>query len=72
MKRVNRRQLTHALFSGAAAAAAVPGLGAQAPAAQSADELLAAAKRQIVNNRETLNRMPLPMATEPASAFRAS
>lgn len=69
MVRVNRRQLTGALLAGAA----VPQGNAQSPAAQPAgDQLLAEAKGQVAANRATLHRFPLPMSTEPASAFKAS
>lgn len=72
MPRLNRRQLTQTLLTGAATAAATASLAAQSPASQaSPDELLATAKRQVASNRETLNRIKLPMATEPASAFKA-
>lgn len=71
MVRVNRRQLTGALLAGAAQ------LNAQTPAAQQAvpqdaDEMLAEARRQVAANRSSLHRFPLPMSTEPASAFKAS
>lgn len=72
MPRLNRRQLTQTLLTGAATAASAAQLAAQASAPQvSNDELLAAAKRQVARNRETLNRIQLPMATEPASVFKA-
>lgn len=71
MVRVNRRQLTGALLAGAAK------LNAQTPAVQQAvpqdaDEMLAEARRQVAVNRSSLHRFPLPMSTEPASAFKAS
>ncbi len=72
MQRLNRRQLTQTLLAGAATAVAAPGAGAQTSSPQPlADELLAAAKRQVENNRSTLDKFPLPMSTEPASAFKA-
>jgi len=72
MKRFNRRQLTQTLLTGAAAAAAGSGVSAQTSSLQApADDLLAAAKRQVENNRSTLDKFPLPMSTEPASAFKA-
>ncbi len=72
MPRLNRRQLTQTLLTGAATAASAANLAAQTSAPQaSTDELLAAAKRQVASNRETLNRIKLPMATEPATAFKA-
>ncbi|HZO51364.1 MAG TPA: hypothetical protein VFB63_01540 [Bryobacteraceae bacterium] len=72
MPRLNRRQLTQTLLTGAATAAVGASLSSQAPSSEpAADDLLAAAKRQIASNRETLDRIKLPMATEPASVFKA-
>jgi hypothetical protein len=73
MPRLNRRKWTQSLLSGAATAAAGAGLNAQSsPPRPAADDLVAAAKRQLVSNREAIERVKFPMSTEPASSFKAS
>jgi hypothetical protein len=65
--KLTRRQL-------AAAALSAPALLAQAPSPplpQSADEELKAARDQNRQVAEQLAKFPLPMATEPATHFKA-
>ncbi len=65
MKGITRRNL-------AALALALPG-GAQqsAPLPSTPDEELAAAKEQFRSSADQLAKVPLPMATEPATRFKA-
>jgi len=51
---------------------AAPALAAQTPAAQTTpDDELKAARDQNRQNAEQLAKFPLPMATEPATHFKA-
>lgn len=44
---------------------------AQSPPAESPEQLLEAARDAVKRNREALRKFALPMATEPAFAFKA-
>lgn len=66
---LTRRELAGVL----SASVLAPAQGApQAPAQESAEQLLAAAKERLRRNAETLAKVRVPTATEPAFQFRAS
>ncbi|MBI2685984.1 MAG: hypothetical protein HYX27_06690 [Acidobacteria bacterium] len=66
---MRRRDLAWALLAGAAPAPAVP---AQTPSAKTtASEDLAAAKERVKGNGAELAKFTVPIATEPAFAFKA-
>ena len=60
---VRRRDLAWALFTARAAA--------QAPAATTPAEDLAGARERMKNNLAELQKVRIPIATEPAFAFKA-
>jgi hypothetical protein len=66
MKELNRRQWMGALAAGAAAWAQAP---AEKP--ETAEELLKAAEAEVRHSVETLSKTKVPMAIEPAFAFKA-
>ncbi len=64
MKRITRRNLV-------ALAAALPAAAQQPPAAPTSDDDLKTARQGYRNNAEQLAKVKLPMATEPATRFKA-
>ncbi len=64
MKRITRRNLV-------ALAAALPAAAQQPPAAPTSDDDLKTARQGYRNNTEQLATVELPMATEPATRFKA-
>jgi len=65
--KITRRHLAAIAIASAAALAQAP----QPAPAEDAEELLKAAREQVKRNGETLAGFKLPMATEPAFAFKA-
>jgi hypothetical protein len=66
MSKVTRRELAAALSTGALSASAV----ALAQVEPSADDELKAARAQLRENADQLDKFPLPMTAEPATTFR--
>lgn len=67
-RKVTRRQWT-AVMAGAASSAAAAQAPSPAPA-QTAEQLLEAARQRMRRNAETLGKHKLPASTEPAFVFR--
>jgi len=67
---ISRRQLAGVFLAGTAVAQ-VPVQAPPAPAPQSADSELEAARSQQRGRAQIIARVPLPMTTEPAFHFKA-